>query len=109
MPKSILTTKQKYGLDVHMHDFSQKQFEQYQKETIKASRDAYFAFSDSNGVTASAFVRGETVRTAIRLEIISVLTIEEVDNLKPYIVTWIADELRKHVTDVTTEPADPNS
>lgn len=104
----ILTTKQKYGIDAHFHDFSQKQFEQYQKETIKASRDAYFAFSESNGVSAVAVVRGETVRAAIRFEILTGLTLDEVNSLKPYVVEWIADEVRKHVTLVTTAPADPN-
>lgn len=104
----ILSTQEKHGVKVNFHDFSQRQFETYQKETIKASRDAYFSFSESNGVTASAFVRGETVRAAIQCEIISGLSAAEVNDLKPYVVTWIADELRKHVTAVTTAPTDPN-
>lgn len=107
---TVLTNIKRFDLSLSLQDFSQGQFEKYQIETIKASRDAYVLFTDQgSGVTASAKVRGEVVRSAIRNGIISVgITPEEVDGLKPYLVEWLADEIRKHVTQVTTAPADPN-
>lgn len=105
----ILDTKSKYDVTINLHDFGQDTFEAYQISTLKVSREAFFQFSaDGTGVTATARVRGETVRTAIRLKIVSGITLEEVKSLKSYVVEWIADEIRQHVTRVTTAPADPN-
>ncbi len=102
--------KSKYGVSIELFDFSQKMFELYQMAVIKASRDAYVSFSDSNGagVSAQAVVRGETVRKAIQFEIIKGIEIKDVDTLKPYVVTWLADEIQAHVKKVTTAPPDPN-
>jgi hypothetical protein len=107
---SVLDTKSKYGVTVAFHDFGQAQFEQYQEAAVRAARDAFYLFSGSDGagVTATAKVRGETVRAALRTGILSGLTLEEVGGLKPYVVEWIADLLRAHVTHVTTAPPDPN-
>ncbi len=104
----ILATKEKYGIKINLHDFSQKSFETFQKKTIEASSVAFVAFSEREGVTAVAVVRGETVRVAITTGILSGLSVEDVNELKPYVVAWIADEVRAHVTAVTTAPPDPN-
>lgn len=107
---AALSSKTKYSVTITLHDFSQIQFEQYQESTIKAARDAFFPFAGAEGlgVTASAKVRGETVRAALRTQLLSGLTLDEVDGLKPYVVDWIADEIRAHVTQVTKAPPDPN-
>lgn len=98
----------KYGLTIHTHDFSQKQFEAYQLAVIRASRDAYFSFGDVTGVTASAHVDGETAREAVRNNIISGVTIDMIDMAKPYVVKWVADLVRQHIKQITTAPVDPN-
>lgn len=104
-PQSV----EKYGVSINLHDFGQSTFEQYQMETIKAARDAFFQFGgDGTGVTAQARVRGTTVRVALRHKIISGIEIEKVGDMKPYVVDWIADEIKKHVTNVVTAPNDPN-
>lgn len=101
--------KTKYGLTVKLHDFGQKTFEAFQNTTIKAARDAFYAFGDGNtGVTASASVRGETVRGAVRLGILTGITLAEIDEMKPHIVDWLANEIKLHVTNVTTATTDPN-
>lgn len=107
----ILSSQEKHGLTIHLHDFTQGMFSKYQKASIQASKDAYVAFSAAQGVcmTATAEVRGETVKAAINLGILSGVDIKDVDGLKPYVVNWIADALAAHVQTVTTEPADPNS
>lgn len=108
--QQVLSSFEKYGIYIHLHDFNQGVFSKYQKASIQASKDAYIAFNTSGtGVTATAEVRGENVKTAIKLGILSGVDSKEVDTLKPYVVNWIADELAKHVKAVTTEPADPNS
>lgn len=103
-PKKI----EKYGVAAELKDFGQKTFEVFQRETLKASAEAYFAWSPTSGVTAQAYVRGCTVREAIRLEILVGVDMAKVDDMKPYVVEWLADEIRKHVKEVTTAPADPN-
>lgn len=105
----ILSTKEKYGLKVNLHDFSQVIFERFQEATVKATRDAFYKFNDTDrGVTATAVQRGEMVRAAIKFEVISGLTAEQVNDLKPYVVTWLANEIQNHVIAITTAPADPN-
>lgn len=100
---------EKYGVSINLHDFGQDVFEKYQMETIKAARDAFFQFGgDGAGVTAQARVRGETVRTAIRLKILSGIQLADLTDMKPYVVDWIADEIKKHVTSVVMAPNDPN-
>jgi hypothetical protein len=98
----------KYGLTCTLHDFGQKVFEQYQLSTMKASRDAFVKFDGEVGVSASASVRGETVRAALKHGILSGITNEDIDQAKPYAIAWLADEIKAHVIAVTTEPADPN-
>lgn len=106
----ILSSQEKHGIKINLHDFNQGAFVKYQKATIEASKDAYVVFNNSGvGVSATAEVRGESVKAAINLEILTGIKPEEVDELKSYVVNWIADELAKHVKAVTTEPADPNS
>ncbi len=109
MEQQILSSQDKYGVTIHLHDFTQGMFSKYQKAAIQASKDAYIAFNTSGvGVTATAEVRGETVKAAIKTGILSGLEVTDVDALKTYVVNWIADALKAHVTAVTTEPADPN-
>jgi len=98
----------KYDITVETLDFSQKKFESYQLAVLKASKEAYVAFSDDSGVSASAVVRGQTVREAIRFEIIRGIEMKDVDEMKPYVVTWLADVIQAHVKEVTTAPTDPN-
>lgn len=100
---------EKYGVSINLHDFGQAVFEDFQMKTMKASQAAFFQFStDGGGVTSQARVRGETVRTAIRLKIISGIQLADLTDMKPYVVDWIADEIKKHVTNVVTAPNDPN-
>ncbi len=101
---------EKYGVSITLHDFGQNTFETYQMETIKAARQAFFQFSaeTGQGVTAQARVRGETVRTAIRLKILSGVQLSDLSDMKPYVVDWIAEEIKKHVSNVVTAPTDPN-
>lgn len=104
----ILDTKTKYDVTVNFHDFNQSVFEDYQLTTVKAAQAAFFQFgSDGSGVTAQSHVRGVTVRTAIRLKIVSGVTLKEANDLKPYVVDWMADEIKKHVANVVTPPVDP--
>jgi hypothetical protein len=107
--KEILDTKEKYGVTINLHDFGQTVFEEYQTRTIKAGQEAFYEFSGGQGVTATAFVRGMTVRTALSLGILSGIETKDIADMKPFIVTWIADEIKAHVTRVVSEPADPNS
>ena len=104
-PQSV----EKYGVSINLHDFGQALFEDFQMKTMKASQAAFFQFgTDGSGVTSQARVRGETVRTAIRLKIISGIQLTDLTDMKPYVVDWIADEIKKHVTSVVTAPNDPN-
>ena len=107
----ILDTKTKHGVTMSLHDFGQSVFEDYQLTTVKAAQAAFFQFgSDGSGVTAQSHVRGVTVRTALRLKIVSGVTPKEVNDLKPYVVDWMADEIKKHVANVVKPPvdSDPN-
>lgn len=107
--KPILETKEKYGLMINLHDFGQTTFEEYQIQTLKTAQEAFFKFSDNGqGVTASALVRGMTVRTALSLGILSGIDAKEISDMKPYVIAWIADEVKAHVRRVVSEPADPN-
>lgn len=104
----VMDSKEKYGVRVNLHDFGQATFEDYQIATLKASRHAFFQFgADGSGVTANAHVRGETVRVAIRLKIVTGVTVDEVKDMKPYVVEWLAGEISQHVKQVVTAPADP--
>jgi len=106
----LLDTKEKDGITVNLHDFGQGIFESYQTQTLAASQKSFFQFSQSGqGVQATAVVRGETVRVALRLGIASGIQLAEVDTMKPYLVDWLADVIKKHVNDVVAAPADPNS
>lgn len=105
----ILREEEKYGVKVEFRDFGQSAFETYQLTAVKASQHAFFSFGqDGTGVTAQAHVRGESVRAALRLKIVTGVTLEQVASMKPYIVEWIADELKKHIAQVVSAPADPN-
>ena len=101
---------EKYGVAIHLHDFGQKTFEKYQMAVIRASKEAFVQFSQTtnDGVTATAFVRGETVREALKAGIISGIEPKDIDEMKPYVVSWIADEIQNHVKLITTAPTDPN-
>lgn len=106
----LLDTKEKDGISVNLHDFGQDIFESYQTITMAAAQKAFFQFSQNGGgVTATAVVRGETVRAAIRLGIATGVQLAEVGTMKPYLVEWLADVIKKHVSDVVAAPADPNS
>lgn len=98
----------KYGVTAQLCDFSQGAFENFQMTAIKASRDAYIAFSDTTGVTANAKVRGETVRAAIQNGILKGIEIKDVDSLRPFVVAWLADEIQKHIKQITSAPENPN-
>ncbi len=104
----ILKSDKKFGLAVNFHDFGQKMFEQYQNAFLQASKEAYYAFSPTGGVSAQASIRGETVRAAIQFGIISGIDVKEVDQMKPYVVEWLANQIQAHVKSVVTAPADPN-
>ncbi len=105
----LLGTKEKDGISVNLHDFGQGIFESYQTQTIGAAQKAFFQFSQNGqGVQATSVIRGETVRTAIRLGIASGIPLADVDTMKPYLVEWLADVIKKHVSDVVAAPADPN-
>lgn len=105
----VLRTEEKEGVAVSLHDFGQSIFESYQTQVLAATQKAFFQFSQNGqGVTASAVVRGETVRVAVRLGIISGIQIADVGDMKPHLVEWLADVIKKHVTNVVTAPADPN-
>ena len=110
MPEQqVIQSIEKYGISVNLHDFGQSTFESYQMETLKAARTAFFQFSENGqGVTAQARVRGETVRTSIRLKIVSGVSLSDVGEMKPYVVEWIADEVQKHIASVVKAPTDPN-
>ena len=96
------------GCEVIYNDFSQAQFEKYQKATLIATRAAYVAFESGGGGTADAELRGESVREALRLGILSGFEVEKIGELKPYVVNWMAEELKAHVISITTEPISPN-
>lgn len=109
-PKEILGSIEKYGYTINFHDFGQAVFENYQLKTVKAQQQAFFEFaSNGQGVRATAVERGETVRSALSLGIISGITANEIAEMKPYVVEWIAEQIRKHVAEVVNTPADPNS
>jgi hypothetical protein len=104
----VIQSAKKYGVSINLHDFGQAVFEEYQLSTLKASQTAFFQFgSDGTGVTAQAHVRGVTVRTAVRLKIVTGITLDELESMKPYVVDWMADEIKKHVKNVVTPPVDP--
>jgi acetate kinase len=107
--KTIIESVEKYGVHLNLHDFGQDAFAEYQMQRLTAERKAFIQFSeDGNGVTAQAPVRSAIVRTAISLEIISGIQIEDIGDMKPYVVQWIADEIKKHVTNVVSAPPNPN-
>lgn len=99
---------EKYGLSIELKDFTQAQFETYQPQVIKASKAAYTEFDNGTGVSATSLIRGETVRAAIKVGFLAGVTIEEIGNLKPYVVQWLADEVARHVKEIVTAPTDPN-
>ena len=100
----------KYKLDLQLQDFSQKAFEQYQMRVLQATSRAYVSYEGTNlGVTATAIVRGETIRAAIQHGILTGMNADEVDNLAPAAVVFIADKIAKHVKEITTHEPDPNS
>lgn len=106
----VLKTEEKYGLTLHFHDFGQGAFAQYQMETLAAAQKAFFQFAQNgSGVSSDAFERGEALKAAIRNGIVSGVTIESVNELKPFVVSWAVELLKAHIKNVTTEPADPNS
>ena len=108
MESPIQLPENKFGISGQLHDFSQAQYEVYQPVALKASRDAYFGFEGGAGLTANAIVRGATCRAAIDAKILTGITAEQVANMKPPAVAWLAEQIRKHVVAVTTPPPDPN-
>jgi hypothetical protein len=98
------------GYPVTFNDFSQCVFEKYQVDLIKTNNASFYPTSDNSGrgIEATAVRRGGTLRAAITHGIVTGITLEQADNLKPYIVTWLADEIRAHVLQVVTGPTDPN-
>lgn len=106
MPKPI----SKYGLSLELHDFSQAQYEEYQPIVLRAARDNFFDFGNKGGggIAAQAVVRGATIRAAIQTKFLIGLALEDVGNMKPAAARWLADEIEKHVRDVTNPPPDPN-
>jgi hypothetical protein len=107
-----LDTKTKHGVTVHFHDFGQRTFENYQKTYITASRDAFVQWgngSSRNGISANAEIYGAAVRLSLQFEIISGFEAKAIDDMKPYVVKWLADEINIHIKKVVTAPADdPN-
>ncbi len=98
------------GYMVMLNDFSQATFEKYQVDIIKNNNASFYpvAENSSRGIEATAVRRGGTLRTAIIHNILSGMTLEQADGLKPYIVTWLADAIRMHVVQVVNGPTDPN-
>lgn len=115
--KPILTEEQRrarinkaLGYPVNFHDFSQNALEKYQVDIIKTNNASFYPMSDNSGrgVEATSVRRGGTLRAAITHGIVTGITLEQANNLKPYIVTWLADEIRIHVVRVVNGPTDPN-
>lgn len=99
---------EKYGLNIELLDFTQKQFETYQPLVIKVSKDAYIDFGGGTGISANSVVLGGVVRAAITAGFLTGVTAEQVDGLKPHVVKWLADEVRRHVKEIVAGPVDPN-
>lgn len=115
--KPVLTEEQRrarinkaLGSPITYHDFSQATFEKYQVDIIKNNNASFYPISDdsSRGIEATAVRRGGTVRAAIAYGIITGITSEQAQELTPYIVTWLADEIRLHVVNIVSGPTDPN-
>ena len=98
------------GYPVMFNDFSQNTFEKYQVDIIKTNNDSFYPVNDNSGrgIEATSVRRGGTLRAAIVHGILTGMTLEQAGNLKPYIVTWLADEIRLHVVSVVSAPTDPN-
>lgn len=98
------------GYPVMFNDFNQNTFEKYQVDIIKNNNESFYPVSDNSGrgIEATSVRRGGTLRAAITHGILTGMTLEQAGNLKPYIVTWLADEIRLHVVNVVSAPTDPN-
>lgn len=98
----------KFGLSGELRDFSQAQYEVYQPLVLKASQENYYSFGEAGGISAQAVVRGATIRAAIKAEILIGIPLEAVGNMKPPAARWLADQIEKHVREVTNPAPDPN-
>ena len=98
----------KFGLQVELKDFSQKQYAEFQPQVLRATRDYYFEFGSDGGLTANAAVRSVTIKAAISAGFLTGITPEQVDELKPYVATWLSEKIEAHVREVTNPPPDPN-
>lgn len=99
---------EKYGLTIELKDFTQKQFEIYQPFVIKAAKESYVDFGGGTGVTANSILDSNVIKAALAAEFLTGVTAEQIGDMKPHIVKWLADEVRKHVKTVLTAPPDPN-
>lgn len=98
----------KFGLSGELKDFSQAQYEIYQPLVLKASQENYYSFGEAGGISAQAVVRGATIRAAIKAGFLTGVTLEDVGKLTPPAARWLADQIEKHVRDVTNPAPDPN-
>lgn len=98
------------GYPVSYNDFNQTVFEKYQVDIIRNNNEAFYSLTDGSGrgVEATAVQRGGTVRAAIAHGILTGITQEQCAALKPYVVRWLADEIKLHVLKVVEGPTDPN-
>ena len=98
----------KFGLTGELKDFSQAQYEEFQPLVLKATKESYYSFGDAGGMSAQAVVRGATIRAAIKAKILTGISLEEVGAMKPAAARWLADQIEKHVREVTNPPPDPS-
>jgi hypothetical protein len=87
----------KLGVKAVLHDFNQRQYEQY--------HELLFA-SDARTV---AVKNGVVVVSAIKAGFLTGLEVEEVPSMSPAAVMWLTSEIHNHVVEVTSPPPnDPN-
>jgi hypothetical protein len=98
------------GYPVFFNDFSQTILEKYQVDIIKTNNASFYPVDgdSSRGIEATAVRRGGTLRAAIEHGILTGITQQQAADLAPYIVTWLADEIRAHVLKIVSGPTDPN-
>jgi len=96
-----LTTKptehKKLGIKAVLHDFNQKQYEDYHNLLFQ---------SDAKTMAAK---NGTVLVCAIKAGILTGVDADAVPSMKPAAVAWLDAAIHKHVIEVTSPPADdPN-
>lgn len=93
-PTTFPIEHKKLGIKAALHDFTQKQYEDYH---------GHLFASDAR---TNAVKNGVVVTAAIKAGLLTGIEVEAIPSMKPAVIVWLSEQIHYHVLKITTPPKD---